>query len=137
MKIKENEGGNRYTSTMDQWNVQRYAWIPDFVGRRQSFLHWICISITDFIITQAFLLFPACIYLFLPPYPNHGYQSIPWHFGGLSYAFATYHPILISAGHETKMIALGYLPAFIGGLMLIYEKNICGVLHVLLCSLDC
>lgn len=67
-----------------------------------------------------FLLASICFYLLTQIMGINPYLGI---FGGLSYAFATYHPILISAGHETKMIALGYLPAFIGGLMLIYEKK--------------
>lgn len=44
-------------------------------------------------------------------------------FGALSYAYATYHPIIIAAGHDTKMLALGYLPAFIGSLLLLYNKR--------------
>jgi hypothetical protein len=44
-------------------------------------------------------------------------------FGALSYAYATYNPIIISAGHDTKMMAIAYLPAFIGSLLLIYNKR--------------
>ena len=67
-----------------------------------------------------FILASICFYLLTQIMRINPYLGI---FGGLSYAFATYHPILIGAGHETKMIALGYLPAFIGGLILIYEKK--------------
>jgi len=67
-----------------------------------------------------FILASICFYLLTQIMGINPYLGI---FGGLSYAFATYHPILIGAGHETKMIALGYLPAFIGGLILIYEKK--------------
>jgi len=42
---------------------------------------------------------------------------------GLAYAYATYNPVIISVGHETKMQAIALLPAFIAGLMLIYEKK--------------
>lgn len=42
---------------------------------------------------------------------------------GLAYAYATYNPVIISVGHDTKMQAIALLPAFIGGLMLIYEKK--------------
>lgn len=44
-------------------------------------------------------------------------------FGALSYAYATYNPVIISAGHDTKMMAIAYLPAFIGSLLLIYNKR--------------
>ncbi|MDO6435389.1 YfhO family protein [Flavitalea sp. BT771] len=42
---------------------------------------------------------------------------------GLAYAYATYNPVIISVGHDTKMQAIALLPAFIAGLMLIYEKK--------------
>jgi len=41
----------------------------------------------------------------------------------LAYAYATYNPVIISAGHETKMQSIAMLPAFIGGLILIYDKR--------------
>ena len=42
---------------------------------------------------------------------------------GLAYAYATYNPMIISVGHETKMQTIALLPAFIASLMLIYEKK--------------
>ncbi len=44
-------------------------------------------------------------------------------FGALSYAYATYNPIIIAVGHDTKMQAIAYLPAFIGSLLLLYNKR--------------
>jgi hypothetical protein len=44
-------------------------------------------------------------------------------FGALSYAYATYNPIIIAQGHDTKMMAIAYLPAFIASLLLIYHKR--------------
>ncbi|MBV9988523.1 MAG: YfhO family protein [Chitinophagaceae bacterium] len=44
-------------------------------------------------------------------------------FGALSYAYATYNPIIIAAGHDTKMLAIAYLPAFIGSLILLYTRR--------------
>ncbi|MEO0001904.1 MAG: hypothetical protein RL766_1950, partial [Bacteroidota bacterium] len=67
-----------------------------------------------------FILASICFYLLTQILRINPYLGI---LGGLSYAFASYHPIVIGAGHETKMIALGYFPAFIGGLILIYEKK--------------
>jgi hypothetical protein len=43
--------------------------------------------------------------------------------GGLAYAYATYDPVLIIAGHDTKMQAMGYMPALLGALWLIYKKE--------------
>jgi hypothetical protein len=44
-------------------------------------------------------------------------------FGALSYAYATYNPVIISVGHDTKMQAIAYLPAFIASLLLLYNKK--------------
>lgn len=43
--------------------------------------------------------------------------------GALSYAYATYNPIIVSVGHDTKMQAIAYLPAFLAGLWVLYEKR--------------
>ena len=41
--------------------------------------------------------------------------------GAFAYAFATYNPIIIGAGHDTKMLTIGYIPAALAGLLMIYE----------------
>ena len=43
--------------------------------------------------------------------------------GALSYAYSTYDPIIIGAGHDTKMLALGYAPLAIAGLLLLFKKR--------------
>lgn len=43
--------------------------------------------------------------------------------GALAYAFSTYNPIIIAAGHDTKMLSLGYMPAVIAGVLLIYRSR--------------
>lgn len=43
--------------------------------------------------------------------------------GSIAYAYATYDPVIISAGHDTKMQAMGYMPALLGALWLIYKKE--------------
>ena len=43
--------------------------------------------------------------------------------GALAYAYATYNPIIVAVGHDTKMLTIGYLPAFLGALILLYEKK--------------
>jgi hypothetical protein len=41
----------------------------------------------------------------------------------LSYAYCTYNPVIIVAGHETKMWAISYMPALIGGILLLFDKK--------------
>src|SRR5688572_20629068 len=43
--------------------------------------------------------------------------------GGLAFAYATYNPIIISVGHDTKMLSMAYMPALLASIILIYEKK--------------
>jgi hypothetical protein len=43
--------------------------------------------------------------------------------GGIAYAYATYSPVIVAVGHDTKMQAMGYLPALIAAIWLIYQKK--------------
>jgi len=43
--------------------------------------------------------------------------------GAVAYTYASYSPIIIVTGHDTKMIALAYLPAVIAGLVLITRRS--------------
>jgi hypothetical protein len=43
--------------------------------------------------------------------------------GAVAYAFSTYNPIIISVGHDTKMLTLGYLPVALAGLYLIFKDK--------------
>ncbi|HEY0298234.1 MAG TPA: YfhO family protein [Arachidicoccus sp.] len=41
----------------------------------------------------------------------------------LAFAYATFNPIIIVAGHVTEMVAIAYMPAFLAGILLLYEKK--------------
>ncbi len=43
--------------------------------------------------------------------------------GAFAYAFSSYNAIIISVGHDTKMLTMAYLPAAIAGLYLIYKEK--------------
>ncbi len=43
--------------------------------------------------------------------------------GAFAYAFASYNAIIISVGHDTKMLTIGYLPAAFAGFYLIYKEK--------------
>ncbi len=43
--------------------------------------------------------------------------------GALAFAYCTYSPIIITAGHDTKMLTLAYSPALIGAVILLFNKN--------------
>jgi len=43
--------------------------------------------------------------------------------GGLAYAYSTFDPIIISVGHNTQMMSIGYAPAVLAGLLLLFQKK--------------
>ncbi|MEJ7679530.1 MAG: hypothetical protein WKG06_17050 [Segetibacter sp.] len=43
--------------------------------------------------------------------------------GALAYAYCTYDPIIVAVGHDTKMLAIGYAPLVIAGLLLLYKQR--------------
>ncbi len=43
--------------------------------------------------------------------------------GGLAYAYSTFDPIIIAVGHNTQMMSIGYAPAVIAGLLLLFQKR--------------
>lgn len=44
-------------------------------------------------------------------------------FGALSFAYATYDPVIISVGHDTKMWSIAYMPALLGSILLLYDHR--------------
>ena len=43
--------------------------------------------------------------------------------GALAFAYCTYSPIIITAGHDTKMMTLAYSPALIGAVILLFQRR--------------
>ncbi|ULQ57427.1 YfhO family protein [Flavihumibacter rivuli] len=41
--------------------------------------------------------------------------------GALAFAYATYNPVIIMAGHVTKMLCIAYMPALLGSVLLIFQ----------------
>ena len=43
--------------------------------------------------------------------------------GGLAYAYSTFDPIIIAVGHNTQMESIGYMPAVLAGLLLLFKRR--------------
>jgi hypothetical protein len=56
-----------------------------------------------------------CICLKIRPYASV--------LGALGFAFCTFSPIIITAGHDTQMLTLAYTPALVGAVWLIFDKK--------------
>lgn len=41
----------------------------------------------------------------------------------LAFAYSTYDPVIIVAGHETKMSAIAYMPGVLAGILLLFKKR--------------
>lgn len=53
------------------------------------------------------------------------FRLSPWLgiMGSLAFAYATYDPVIIAVGHDTKMWSIAYMPAVLGSVLLIYERK--------------
>lgn len=79
-----------------------------------------------------FLISCICFYLLSLVLNLNPYAGI---IAALSYAFSTYNILCVSVGHDTKLVAIGYAPAVIAGLLLILqERYLIGVALLALCS---
>lgn len=67
-----------------------------------------------------FFIGALCFYILALVFGLNSYIAI---FGALAYSFSTYNPIIIGAGHETKMMAIAYMPLLLAGLLLLFNKN--------------
>ncbi|HZW70343.1 MAG TPA: hypothetical protein VFF57_05680, partial [Hanamia sp.] len=67
-----------------------------------------------------FFLACICFYFFCIVAGANPWVSI---LGALAYAYSTFDPIIIAVGHNTQMISIGYAPAVLGGLLLIFKKK--------------
>ena len=43
--------------------------------------------------------------------------------GGLAYAYSTFDPVIVAVGHDTQMLSIGYMPAVLAGLVLLFRKK--------------
>jgi hypothetical protein len=69
---------------------------------------------------QFFFLASICFYFLAMVLRVHPFVGI---LGALAFAYATYNPVIISAGHDTKMWSIAYMPALLGSVLLIFEKR--------------
>jgi hypothetical protein len=67
-----------------------------------------------------FFLSCICFYIFCLCIKVRPYVGI---FASLAFAYATYNPILVVAGHDTKLLALAYAPALLGSILLLFDKK--------------
>lgn len=67
-----------------------------------------------------FFLACICFYLLCIVVGINPWLSI---MGGLAYAYSTFDPVITTVGHDTQMISIGYMPAVLAGLLLLFQKK--------------
>src|SRR5258708_15568878 len=78
--------------------------------------------LTFFLVKPASFFFLACIcfYFLAGVLRVNPYIGL---IGALAYAYATYSPVIVSVGHDTKMQSIALIPGVIGALILIFERK--------------
>lgn len=67
-----------------------------------------------------FFLACLCFYILCIVVGANPWVSI---MGALAYSYATFDPIIVTVGHDTQMLSIGYMPAVIAGLLLLFQKK--------------
>src|SRR3954453_11932704 len=67
-----------------------------------------------------FFLACICFYILCMAFGTNYLIAI---LGSLAYAYSTFDPIIIIAGHDTQMLAIAYMPALIAVIILLYERK--------------
>lgn len=112
--------------TFPLWSNGMFSGMPAYqitgIGENPIGIGYIGSLLTLGLPKPVYFFFLACIcfYFLTQVLKVNPYIGI---FTALGYAYATYNPIIISAGHDTKMNAIAYMPALIGSLLLLYEKK--------------
>jgi hypothetical protein len=131
----EKNGGN-----YPLWNKNMFGGMPNFqiggtgtVVNPATYIHNI---LTLGLPKPANFFFLACICFYIMAM-CFGIKPVVGIITSIAYAYATYNPIIIAAGHDTKMLAISYMPTILGGVYLILQKRywLGGVLTAVFTSL--
>lgn len=107
------------------WNPNVFSGMPNYLivmdGKSiipDSFTKFITLGLPEPI--NQFFLACVCFYILCL---SLGLRPVVGILGALAFAFATYNPIIIAAGHVTKMFAIAYMPLLLAGLINTFEKR--------------
>ncbi len=120
------EGMAHHERTGEQvlWSNSMFGGMPTFtyyVPKTNNYVFYIHRAIESLLGMPATMLFLAlvCFYLLM-----RVLGAQPWiaAAGAVAYAFSSFIPVSIAAGHQTKVITMAYLPAMLAGLHLLYQR---------------
>jgi len=104
------------------WTNSMFGGMPTYtigIPETKNYVGLIQMMITGILAKPVYFFFLSmlCFYILMSVMRVNKWIGV---IGAVAYAFI-YNPVLISAGHETKVLAISYLPAVLGGLILIYR----------------
>lgn len=107
------------------WTNSMFSGMPGYLiaGRANNYLPYYFSEALSLFLGkpfQFFFLACVCFYFLSQVLRVNSWIGV---IGSLAYAYATYNPVIIVAGHDTKMMSIALLPGFIASLILIYEKK--------------
>lgn len=106
------------------WNTHSFSGMPNYLIAMEG--HSLLPNLQrlmQFYLPQpaaAFFMACLCFYILCMAYGMNVWVGI---MGALGFAYATYNPIIISVGHETKMAAIAYMPGLMAGLILLFRRK--------------
>ena len=105
------------------WTNALFSGMPAFqIGYpANNYIPWIFHSVLTLglpVPIQFFFLACICFYFLVLVLRINPYIGI---MGSLAFAYATYDPVIISVGHDTKMWCIAYMPAVLGSFLLIFR----------------
>jgi hypothetical protein len=108
-----------------QWTQGFFSGMPSFLiaFNANNAVPWYIGKVMGLFLPEPFSYFlVACIAFYLL---GLVLRVKPWIAiaAALAFAFATYNPVIISAGHHTKMYSIGMMPALLAGIILIFQKR--------------
>lgn len=105
------------------WSNSMFGGMPTYtyyLGRTANYVYFIEEALEKVLPKPAYFFFISmlCFFLLMRVLGiNRWLAGI----GAIAYAFSTYNPEIIIAGHDTKMLSIAYMPGVIAGIILIYR----------------
>lgn len=110
---------------MPLWSVSMFSGMPAYqiaIQGNYNPLYLIDRSLQLWLPKPLHFFFLACISFYILCVCLR-IRLLPAIVGAIGFAFASFSPIIVTAGHDTQMTALAYCPAVIGGMILLMERK--------------
>ncbi len=107
------------------WTNSMFSGMPGYLiaGRTNNYIPYYFAEALSLFLPkpiQFFFLACVCFYFLSQVLRVNTWIGV---IGALAYAYATYNPIIVAVGHDTKMMSIALLPGLIGSILIIYERK--------------